>query len=347
METMHAVVKSAAKAGLSYKEVPVPNYGEDEVLVRVRHASLCGSDVTIHDWKSWARDLVKPPVITGHEFCGHVVAFGERVTGLELGDLVGVESHVVCGRCKQCLTGNPYLCSNYTGIGVSTNGGFAEYVSVPARNIWKAEPSISPEVLSCFDPFGNAVHAAMEFDLRGKDVFITGAGPIGVMAAAVAAHVGARTVIVSDPMPFRLNMATNMGATAVLNPLHESVESVRRRFGIKEGFEVGLEMSGNEEAFQSLIRNMGNGGKVSLLGVVPKNSAIDWQRVIFSGLQIHGIFGRKIFETWFQMSRLMESGLDITPVITHRYLVSEIDKAIELMRSGKCGKIILSWADQT
>ena len=342
---MKAVVKSRAEPGLWLEEVPVPEITGDNVLIRVLKTSICGTDVHIHNWDAWAQKTIPVPMTIGHEFVGVIHAVGDHVKGFAPGDLVTVEGHITCGHCRNCLAGRRHLCPNTQGVGVNRPGAWAEFVSIPQSNLWHADPSIPLEVLSCFDPLGNAVHTALSFDLVGEDVLITGAGPIGCMAVPICEHAGARNVVITDLNPYRLDLATKMGATRALDVRSEKLTDAMQQLGMKEGFDVALEMSGNPKAFVDMLPNMFHGGKIALLGIMPGSAAIDWNLVVFNQLTLKGIYGREMYETWYKMTSLIQSGLDISPVITHRFPFEEFEKGIELMRSGNCGKIVLTWSE--
>jgi threonine 3-dehydrogenase len=341
---MKALVKRKAEVGLWMEDVPVPKIGINDVLIRVLKTSICGTDVHIWNWDAWARKTIVPGLIAGHEFVGLVERVGDNVHDYKAGDLVSGEGHVVCGRCRNCLAGRRHLCPNTSGVGVNRAGAFAEFIAIPVANVWPADPRIPLEVLSCFDPLGNATHTALSFDLLGEDVLITGAGPIGLMATAIARHCSARNVVVTDVQPYRLELARKMGATVALDVSKgETLADVQKALGMKEGFDVGMEMSGHPAAFRGMIDNMCHGGKIALLGILPQTE-IDWNKVVFNSLTIKGIYGREMYETWYKMTMMIQCGLDITPVITHRFPVAEFEAAFETMRSGNSGKIVLDWA---
>jgi threonine 3-dehydrogenase len=343
---MNALVKARPEPGLWLQEVPIPEHGINDVLIRVSKTSICGTDLHIYNWDEWARKTIPVPMAIGHEFVGRVAAVGSSVQDLKPGDLVSGEGHLVCGHCRNCLAGRRHLCAKTSGVGVNRPGAFAEYLVIPVTNVWYCDPSIPTDVLSCFDPLGNATHSALSFDILGEDILITGAGPIGCMATAIVKHAGARFVVVTDLNPYRLELAKKMGATLTLDVRHETVESAQKRLGMKEGFDVGLEMSGSPEALHSVLANMCHGGKVALLGILPRDTAIDWDLVIFNGLSLKGIYGREMYETWYKMTVMIQSGLDITPVITHRFHYTEYEKGFEVMRSGNSGKVILTWVEE-
>ena len=340
---MQAVVKSRAEPGLWLDEVPVPEVAGDDVLIHVSKTSICGTDVHIYNWDAWAQKTIPVPITIGHEFVGVVERVGDHVRGFAKGDLVTGEGHITCGHCRNCLAGRRHLCPNTQGVGVNRNGAWAEYVAIPQSNVWHAEPSIPLDVLSCFDPLGNAVHTALSFDLVGEDVLITGAGPIGCMAVPICKQAGARHVVITDVNPYRLDIARKMGATLALDVRQEKLTDAMHQLGMKEGFDVALEMSGNPKAFTDILPNMFHGGKIALLGIMPGSAAIDWNAVVFSALTIKGIYGREMYETWYKMTAMIQSGLDITPVITHHFPYSQFKDGIELMKSGNSGKIILDW----
>ncbi len=342
---MKALVKAKAEPGLWLQDVPEPEVGPMDVLIKIKKTSICGTDVHIWKWDAWAQRTIPVPMHVGHEFCGVVEAVGSGVTDVVPGELVSGEGHIVCGRCRNCLAGRRHLCPETLGVGVNRPGAFAQYLSIPYRNVYKVDPSIPEEVISTFDPLGNAVHTALSWDLVAEDVLITGAGPIGCMAAAVCKFAGARHVVVTDVNPYRLELAAKLGATRTVDVSKESLKDVKRELGMKEGFDVGLEMSGHPSGLNDILEHTSNGAKVSLLGIFPDKVAIDWDKVIFKGLIIKGIYGREMFETWYKMSSMIRAGLDISPVITHRYHFSEFAKGFEMMMSGQSGKIVLDWSD--
>ena len=342
MKTMKALVKARPEPGLWLQEVPIPEYGIDDVLIRVHKTSICGTDVHIYNWDEWSRKTIPVPMAVGHEFVGRVAAVGSNVHDFKPGDLVSGEGHLVCGHCRNCLAGRRHLCHKTSGVGVNRPGAFAEYLAIPVANVWYCDPTIPTDVLSCFDPLGNATHSALSFDVLGEDVLITGAGPIGCMATAIVKHAGARYVVVTDLNPYRLAVARKMGATLTLDVRHETIQSAQQQLGMKEGFDVGLEMSGSADALHAMLANMCHGGKVALLGLLPKDAAIDWNLVIFNGLTLKGIYGREMYETWYKMTVMIQSALDITPVITHRFHYTEYEKGFEVMRSGNSGKVVLT-----
>ncbi|MBI5386040.1 MAG: L-threonine 3-dehydrogenase [Verrucomicrobia bacterium] len=344
---MKALVKKHSKPGLWLEEVPEPQIGINDVLIRVDRTGICGTDLHIYKWDEWAQKTIPVPMVVGHEFVGEVVEVGGNVADFHIGDVVSAEGHVVCGRCRNCLAGRRHLCKDTKGIGVNRPGAFAEFVAVPMTNVWHHPKTIDRDVASIFDPFGNAVHTALSFDVLGEDVLITGAGPIGIMAAAVVKHAGARFVVITDVNEYRLDLARKMGATLAVNIKTTSLKSVQKKLGMKEGFDVGLEMSGDPAAFRDMIDNVCHGGKIAMLGIPSEPIAIDWNKVVFNMLTIKGIYGREMYETWYKMNVMLESGLDLTPVITHRYHYTEFEKGFEAMKTGQSGKVILNWRDGT
>ena len=340
---MKALVKSRAERGLWLEDVPEPSIGINDVLVRVRYAGICGTDVHIFQWDEWAQRTIPVPMVIGHEFVGEIAAVGSNVNDFYPGDIVSGEGHVVCGRCRNCLAGRRHLCAQTQGVGVNRPGGFAEYISLPMTNVWRHDPKINQEVAAIFDPFGNAVHTALSFPVLGEDVLITGAGPIGIMAIPVVRHAGARHVVVTDMNPFRLDLARKMGATVAVNPTETPIAEVQKQLGMQEGFDVGLEMSGNSQALRDMISNMSHGGKIAVLGIPAKEMAIDLRQVIFNMITIKGIYGREMYETWYKMSVMLESGVDISPVITHRFPYYDYLKGFDAMISGQTGKVVLDW----
>jgi threonine 3-dehydrogenase len=343
VETMPALVKKDAQPGLWLEDVPVPRIGINDVLIKVLRTGICGTDVHIYQWDDWARKTIPVPLIIGHEFVGEIVAVGSNVKDFHPGEIVSGEGHVVCGRCRNCLAGRRHLCKDTQGIGVNRPGAFARYIALPMTNVWVHDPKVPREVQAIFDPFGNAVHTALQFDLLGEDVLITGAGPIGIMATRVVRHAGARYVVVTDINPYRLELAKRMGATLVIDPRETSLADVQRQLGMKEGFDVGLEMSGNPDAFRDMLANMCHGGKIAMLGIPSRELAINWNTVIFNMITIRGIYGREMYETWYKMTVMIQSGLDISPVITHRFDFHDYERGFEAMISGQSGKVILNW----
>ena len=340
---MKALVKATAGPGLEMMDVPMPEVGPMDVLIKITKTSICGTDVHIWKWDAWAQRTIPVPMHVGHEFSGVVEAVGSGVTDIVPGELVSGEGHIVCGRCRNCLAGRRHLCPNTLGVGVNRPGAFAEYLSIPYRNVYKVDPAIPEDVISCFDPLGNAVHTALSWDLVAEDVLITGAGPIGCMAAAVCRFAGARHVVVTDVNPWRLELAAKLGATRTVNVAEESLGDAMKSLGMREGFDVGLEMSGHPSGLTDILNHTSNGAKVSLLGIFPDKVAIDWDKVIFKGLILKGIYGREMFETWYKMSSMIRAGLDISPVITHRFPVADFKLGFETMMSGQSGKVVLDW----
>ena len=340
---MKALVKSKAEPGLWLEDVPMPVPGTNDVLIRVDRTGICGTDLHIYKWDAWAQRTIPVPMVVGHEFVGEVVEVGPNVTDFFPGDLVSAEGHVVCGRCRNCLAGRRHLCRDTQGIGVNRPGAFAEYIAVPMTNVWHHQAGIDLDVASIFDPFGNAVHTALSFPLLGEDVLITGAGPIGIMAAAVAHHAGARFVVITDQNEYRLALAKRMGATVAHDIRQGKLADVQKQLGMREGFDIGLEMSGSPAAFRDMIDNMCHGGRIAMLGIPPDQMAIDWNKVVFNMLTIKGIYGREMYETWYMMTVMLQSGLDLKPVITHRFPFAEFEKGFAAMLSGQSGKVILNW----
>ncbi|MAL96093.1 MAG: L-threonine 3-dehydrogenase [Haliea sp.] len=340
---MLALVKKEAAPGLWLEEVPIPRIGINDVLIRVLRTAICGTDMHIYHWNSWARKTIPVPMIVGHEFVGEIVEVGSNVVDFRPGQIVSGEGHVVCGRCRNCMAGRRHLCAHTSGVGVNRPGAFAEYLALPMSNVWEHSEGIDLDVAALFDPFGNAVHTALQFDLLGEDVLITGAGPIGAMAAAVCRHAGARHVVITDLVDSRLELAARLGATRTVNVQRESLAEVQRSLGMREGFDVGLEMSGNPAAFNDLLANMCHGGKVAILGIPSENTAIDWNTVIFNMLTLKGIYGREMYETWYKMSVMIESGLDISPVITHRMSFRDFQRGFDVMSDGEASKVVLNW----
>ena len=342
---MKALVKSKAERGLWLEDIPEPTIGINDVLVRVLYTGICGTDVHIYQWDEWAQKTIPVPMAIGHEFVGEIVEVGSNVNDFFPGDIVSGEGHVVCGRCRNCLAGRRHLCASTKGVGDNRPGAFAELIALPMTNIWRHDPNINQEVAAIFDPFGNAVHTALSFPVLGEDVLITGAGPIGIMAIAVVRHAGARNVVITDINPFRLDLSRKMGATLAVNPQETSLSEVQKQLGMTEGFDVGLEMSGNPQALRDMIANMSHGGKIAMLGIPAKEMPIDWRPVIFNMLTIKGIYGREMYETWYKMTVMLQSGVDISPIITHRFPYHEFEKGFEAMVSGQTGKVILDWSE--
>jgi threonine 3-dehydrogenase len=342
---MKALVKSSAAPGLELQDVPEPEIGINDVLIEVDRTGICGTDLHIYNWDAWAQGAVPTPLVIGHEFVGRIVEMGSNVTDCKVGDVVSGEGHLVCGRCRNCMAGRRHLCKDTRGVGVNTPGAFAEYIALPVTNVWHHSPSVPLDVAAIFDPFGNAAHTALQFPCLGEDVLVTGAGPIGIMAAAIARHAGARHVVITDVNPYRLKLAERMGVDLAVDVRSTSLDEVQKRLGMREGFDVGLEMSGNATAFQDMLRHMCHGGKIAMLGIPSADLAIDWNKVIFSMLTLKGVYGREMYETWYQMSVLIESGLDLMPVITHRLSYTEFEEGFAAMNSGESGKVILNWKD--
>jgi threonine 3-dehydrogenase len=363
---MKALVKSRKEVGVWLDDVPVPTIGINDVLIKVLRTGICGTDLHIYKWDAWAQKTIPVPLVIGHEFVGAIVEVGSNVTDFQVGEIVSGEGHVVCGRCRNCLAGRRHLCKATQGVGVNRPGAFAEYIALPFSNVWvhdekllagrasdgtSAPPSLARpantlrDIQSIFDPYGNAVHTALSFDILGEDVLITGAGPIGCMAAAIVKHAGARHVVVTDINPYRLELAKKLGATRVVDVRSENLKDVQAALGMKEGFDVGLEMSGNGNAFRAMLTNMAHGGKIAILGIPDKEIAVDWNLVIFNMLTLKGIYGREMYETWYYMTVMLQSGLDISPIVTHRFRWDEYQKGFDAMLSGNCGKVVLTWAE--
>ncbi|MBN2104635.1 L-threonine 3-dehydrogenase [bacterium] len=339
---MKALIKKSPESGIWLEEVPVPEFGNNDLLIKIQKTAICGTDVHIYNWDAWAQRTIRISTVIGHEFVGEVVDKGMNVSGFHIGDRVSGEGHIVCGICRSCKAGRRHLCTNAVGIGVNRDGCFAEYMAFPASNAWHVHPSISSETAAYFDPYGNATHATLSFDLVGEDVLITGAGPIGIISTAIARHVGARNIVITDVNDYRLKLAEKMGATRAVNVNQTTIEDCRVSLGMI-GFDIGLEMSGNAGAFESMLENMYHGGRIALLGILPKMASIDWDQVIFKGLNIKGIYGREIFETWYKMETMLQSGLDISHVLTHKFPFEDFQKGFDVMRSGQCGKVILEF----
>ena len=341
--TMRVLSKLERKEGIWMSEAPVPAVGPNDVKIRIKKTAICGTDIHIYNWDEWAQKTIPVPMHVGHEYAGEVVEIGSHVSGFSIGDRVSGEGHITCGHCRNCRAGKRHLCRHTVGVGVNVPGAFAEYLVLPAINAFKLPDSIPDEVAAFMDPLGNAAHTALSFDLVGEDVLITGAGPIGCMAVAICRHVGARHVVITDVNPYRLELAKKMGATRAVNVKEQSVSDVMKELGMTEGFDVGLEMSGNGPAFEGLLEAMNHGGRVAILGIPPAGVTIDWNQVIFKGLVLKGIYGREMFETWYKMTAMLQSGLDVKPVLTHRFKIDQYAEAFETMRSGKSGKVVLDW----
>lgn len=341
---MKALSKTRKEEGIWMTEVPIPEIGARDLLIQVKKSAICGTDVHIYNWDAWSQRTIPVPMVVGHEFSGVVAQAGADVRGFQVGDRVSAEGHITCGHCRNCRAGKRHLCRNTVGVGVNRPGSFAEFVAVPADNAFKLPDDVSDELAAIFDPYGNAVHTALSFDLVGEDVLITGAGPIGCMAAAVARHVGARHVVITDINEHRLELARKMGATRAINPKNTSLQDVMHELKMTEGFDVGLEMSGNGTAFSGMLEAMNHGGRVAILGIFSEPVAIDWSLVIFKGLFLKGVYGREMFETWYKMTSMLQSGLDLSPIITHHFSINDFQKGFDVMRSGMSGKVILDWA---
>lgn len=341
---MKALSKLYPEEGIWMTDVPLPQLGHNDIMIKIRKTAICGTDVHIYNWDDWSQKTIPVPMVVGHEYVGEVVAVGQEVSGFRIDDRVSGEGHITCGHCRNCRAGRTHLCRNTIGVGVNRQGAFAEYLVIPAFNAFKIPDNISDELAAIFDPFGNAVHTALSFDLVGEDVLVSGAGPIGIMAAAVCRHVGARHVVITDVNDYRLDLARKMGVTRAVNVSRDALTDVMQELGMTEGFDVGLEMSGAPAAFRTMLETMNHGGKIAMLGIPPGNMAIDWNQVIFKGLVIKGIYGREMFETWYKMAALLQSGLDLTPIITHRYAIDDFQQGFAAMRSGHSGKVILDWA---
>lgn len=340
---MKALVKAKAERGIWMEDIEKPQVGHNDVLIKVKRTAICGTDIHIFKWDDWAQATIPVPMAVGHEFSGEIVDKGIEVMGFEIGDRVSAEGHITCGVCRNCRAGRRHLCMNTFGVGVNRPGAFAEYISVPAFNAFKLPDAISDEMAAILDPLGNATHTALSFDLVGEDVLITGAGPIGIMAVAIARYAGARHVVITDVNDYRLDLARKMGATRAINVTTTTIDDTMKELGMVEGFDVGMEMSGNPQAFRDMLRTMHHGGKVAILGIPPSDMAINWNDVIFKGLILKGVYGREMFETWYKMSSMLQSGLNMEPIITHHFDIDEFQPAFELMESGQSGKVILHW----
>ncbi len=340
---MKALVKKIPQRGLWLENVPEPVCGKTDVKIKIHKTAICGTDLHIYNWDEWSQNTIKTPLVIGHEYVGEIVEAGEDVENLKIGDLVSGEGHIVCGKCRNCLSGNGHLCKDTMGVGVNRDGAFANYIVIPKENVRKCEKNISEEMYAIFDPFGNAVHTALSYDLVGEDVLITGAGPIGIMAAAVCRFAGARSVVITDINDYRLELAKKLGIKYAVNTSKESLEDIMTALNIREGFDIGLEMSGNEKALNSMIDHMIHGGRIALLGILGADTRVDWNKIIFNGLRLKGIYGREMHETWYKMSAMLQGGLDISGIITHRFKIDDFEKGFEIMNSGKSGKVILEW----
>ncbi|MFW0094426.1 MAG: L-threonine 3-dehydrogenase [Coxiella endosymbiont of Haemaphysalis qinghaiensis] len=340
---MRTLSKLELKPGICFSEIPKPKPGRDEALIKIRKTAICGTDLHIYKWDEWAQKTIPVPMQVGHEFMGEIIEMGQDVKGFNIGDRVSGEGHITCGYCRNCRSGKRHLCCNILGLGVNRPGAFADYLVIPSRNAYKVPPQISDNIATILDPFGNATHSALEFDLAGEDVLITGAGPVGLMTAVIARHVGARYIVITDVNEYRLTLAEKIGVTLAVNPTDVPLTGIMKKLAMKEGFYIGLEMSGNAEAFRSMLTVMSNGGKIAFLGIPPAPFAIDWSLLVFKSLTVKGIYGRRMFETWYKMINLLQSGLDVSPVITHEFPVKDFQKAFDVMLSGKAGKVILNW----
>ena len=341
---MKALVKARAEKGIWLQDIAEPVVGHNDVLIKIHRTAICGTDMHIYNWDAWAQKTIPVPMAVGHEYSGEIVEIGSEVRGIAIGDRVSGEGHITCGHCRNCRAGRRHLCRNTQGVGVNRPGAFAEYLTIPASNVFKLPPAINDEIASILDPLGNATHTALAFNVVGEDVLIAGAGPIGIMAVAIARHCGARHIVVTDVNDYRLALAGRMGASKTLNVGSESLDDAMKALGMEEGFDVGFEMSGNATALREMLRTMNHGGSISMLGIPPGETAIDWNQVIFKGLVIKGIYGREMFETWYKMSSMLQSGLDVRPVITHRLGINDYLEGFEIMNSGKSGKITLDWS---
>lgn len=340
---MKALIKSKAEPGIWMHDVEKPSIGPNDVLIKIKKTSICGTDLHIYNWDEWSQKTIKVPTIIGHEYVGIIDSIGSEVTGLSVGERVTGEGHIACGMCRNCRRGRKHICENSKGVGVNRDGAFAEYVSIPATNVIKVNPSIPDDIAAIMDPLGNATHTALEFRSLGEDVLVTGAGPIGCMAAAISRFAGARNVLVADPNAYRRQLAKEMGATDVTDPYSEKLEDVMKRLKMSRGFDIGLECSGSSRALNEMITHMYNGGKIALLGIIPSGAQVDWNDIIFRGLTLKGIYGRLMFETWYLMSQMLQSGLNVNKIITHRFPINDFEKGFEAMQSGNCGKVILDW----
>jgi threonine 3-dehydrogenase len=343
MKMMKALVKAKPEQGLWLQDVPIPNISHSEVLIKILKTAICGTDIHIYNWDKWSQKTIPVPMHIGHEFVGRVEKTGSYVKDFKKGDLVSGEGHLICGHCRNCLAGRRHLCMDTKGVGVNRPGAFAQYLAIPVTNVWYCNQNIDLDVLACFDPFGNATHTALSFDVLGEDVLITGAGPIGCMAAAIAKHAGARYVVVTDVNPYRLDLAKKAGATLAIDVSKNSIKQAQKKLGMREGFDVAMEMSGSGDALRSIIENMCHGGKIAMLGIMPENSKIDWNKVVFNMLTIKGIYGREMYETWYKMTSMIQTGLDIKPLITHKFHYTDFETGFKIMRSGQSGKVILEW----
>ena len=340
---MKALIKKSPEKGIWLEDVPIPEVDTNDVLIRIQKTAICGTDLHIYQWNEWAERTIKTPLVTGHEFSGVVQEIGPGVTHYKKGDRVSGEGHITCGYCRNCWAGKRHLCHKTVGTGINRNGAFAEYLVIPERNVWPLHPEISSDIAACFDPFGNATHTALSFEMVAEDVLITGAGPIGIMAVAICNFVGARHVVITDVNDYRLKLAKKMGASMALNVTHDGIKDAIKELGMSNGFDIGLEMSGAPGAFNDMLQNMYQGGRIALLGILPKSTQINWDDIIFKGLHIKGIYGREMFETWYKMIQMLRSGLDISKVITHHFPIDKFQDGFDIMESGQCGKVILDW----
>ncbi len=344
MTMMKALVKKHAEEGIWLEDVPMPEYGNNDVLIKIHKTAICGTDIHIYNWDEWAQKTIPTPMVVGHEFAGEIVAMGENVTAYEIGDIVSGEGHIVCGHCRNCRAGTRHLCPHTIGVGVNRTGCFAEYLAIPAENVFKPRVDIPTDLLACFDPYGNAVHTALSFNMVGEDVLITGAGPIGIMAAAVAEHAGARNIVITDINEYRLDLVKKLAPRAVaVNVKEKSIKEAMKEIGMTEGFDVALEMSGSPYAFNDMLDSMVNGGRIAMLAIMPNGTGIDWDKVVFKGLFIKGIYGREMYETWYKGAAMVHSGLPLERIITHRFHYTEFQKGFDIMRSGQSGKVVLDW----
>jgi len=341
---MKALVKAKAERGIWMEDIPKPAVGHNDVLIKINRTAICGTDIHIYKWNDWAQSTIPVPLAVGHEFAGEIVDIGSEVNGFSVGDRVSAEGHITCGVCRNCRAGRRHLCIHTVGVGVDRPGAFAEYLSVPAFNVFKLPDVIDDDMAAILDPLGNATHTALSFDLVGEDVLITGAGPIGIMAVAIARYAGARHIVITDINDYRLDLATTMGASAALNVTRDSIDDTMKSLGMTEGFDVGMEMSGDPQAFRDMLRTMHHGGRIAILGIPPEETGVDWGQIIFKGLILKGIYGREMFETWYKMSSMLQSGLNIAPIITHHFSIDDFQPAFELMESGQSGKVILNWS---
>ena len=340
---MKALVKAKREPGIWMEDVPLPEIGHNDVLIKIHKTAICGTDIHIYNWDAWSQATIPVPMTVGHEYAGEVAGMGGEVKGFKIGDRVSGEGHITCGHCRNCRAGRRHLCRNTVGVGVNRPGAFAEYLCIPAVNAFPLPDEVTDDIASILDPLGNATHTALSFDMVGEDVLITGAGPIGIMATAIARHVGARFIVVTDVNDYRLGLAEKMGATRAINVKRTSLDETAKDLGMREGFDVGLEMSGNPDAFRDMLRTMNHGGRIAILGIPPAEAAIDWNQVIFKGLTLKGVYGREMFETWYKMTTMLQSGLDVTPILTHRFKIDDYRDGFEIMRSGQSGKVVLDW----